>query len=212
MLKFAYNVTLTNLHEWWLELLLGCATLHVSHLNPKKRPTMALAKNPLIYNAISEAIERYGEKHHITARQHLAPLLGYGGVNGSIQLGTALNCTTYNPATPKPISVDQLMVLIKELGRESRGIVDLLCREAGGVFSFSAECSRGCESIKDELLTISALQGELASKFLEFKLNDGVIDAYEAKRLKAIAYETRSKLLEFEQQVDEVSLDDETAL
>lgn len=165
---------------------------------------MSLSKNPIIYKALVEAIDSYGEKHHVTARQHLAPLLGYCGKNGSVQLGTALNSTTYNPATPKPISVDQLMVLLYELGSDSKIILDVLAKEVGGVFHFDASMKEGCESVKDELLYIGALSGELSSKFLEYKNNDGVIDKVEAKALKKIAYEARAQFHAFEQQIDEV--------
>ena len=90
---------------------------------------MALPKNPTIYKLIERAISSFGERHHLTARQHFAPMLGYRGDNAAIMLSTALNYTTYNPASPKPISIDQLYTLLYELGEDRNVILDGLANE-----------------------------------------------------------------------------------
>ena len=90
---------------------------------------MALTKHPYIYKAIKNAMESFGEKHHITARQHFAPLLGFTGPNGHIQVGSYLNYTSYNPVAPHPFSVDHLAVLLDELGDDRKIILDAIARE-----------------------------------------------------------------------------------
>lgn len=162
---------------------------------------MPLPKTPWIYKAIDKAINAFGHRHNITARQHFAHLLGYSGDNASIQLGTALNYTTYNSTTPKPLSIDQLAILLDELGPDGKIILDAIAKECGGLFNFSAPAIVQNESIKDELLTIASFAGNLSAKFLEFKNNDGMIDEDEADELERVAYETRQHLRAFEEMV-----------
>ena len=90
---------------------------------------MALPKTPLIYKLIAEAIDAFGEHHHVTARSYFAPLLGYKGENAAIMLSTALNYTTYNPASPKSLSVDHLFMLLNELGEHRNIIIDGILKE-----------------------------------------------------------------------------------
>ncbi len=90
---------------------------------------MALLKTPLFYKLIDKAISSFGERHHITARQHFAQLLGYRGDNAAIMLSTALNYTTYNPASPKPLNIDHLYVLLNELGEDRNIILDGILKE-----------------------------------------------------------------------------------
>lgn len=90
---------------------------------------MALQKTPFFYKLINKAMDSFGEKHHLTARQYFAPLLGFNGDNASIMLASSLNYTTYNPALPKPLSVDQLKVLLDELGEDRNIIIDGILRE-----------------------------------------------------------------------------------
>jgi len=163
---------------------------------------MTLSKTPWFYKAIDRAINAFGSRHNITARQHFAPMLGYDGNNGSIQLGTALNYTTYNTATPKPLSIDQLATLLEELGDDRKIILDAIAKSCDGVFNSNADAKHsGSESLKDELLTIAGFAGALSSKFLEYKHNDGVIDDNEANDLERIAYETRQHLRAFEEMI-----------
>jgi hypothetical protein len=150
---------------------------------------------------MSEAINRFGDRHHVTGRSHFAQLLGYKGDNAAIQLSGALNHTSYNPALPKAINVDQLIVMLDELGEDRKVIFDALAKEYGGVFHFNAEAAPNHDNVRDELIEISHLAGELSGKFLKFKHNDGVIDDLEAQELEKIAYETRKQLRAFEEMI-----------
>lgn len=163
---------------------------------------MPIPKHTWFYKAVSKAITAFGNRHNITARQHFAPMLGYTGQNGDIQLGTALNCTTYNPINPKPLTIDQLSILLDELGNDRKIILDAIAKQCDGVFNFSASVPKSdAESIKDELLTIASFAGSLSAKFLEYKSNDGMIDDHEAEELERVAYETRQHLRAFEEMV-----------
>lgn len=162
---------------------------------------MALPKTPHIYKAIARAIDAFGEAHGVTGRQHFAPLLGFRGENASVQLSSHLNYTTHNPTTPKPLSVDHVARLLDEMGPHASIIMDALAKSAGGVFVLEADAAVGRESVRDELLEIAALTGDLSNCFLQFKQNDGVIDEEEAAELKRVAYEARAALKAFERMI-----------
>lgn len=163
---------------------------------------MPLTKHPWLYKAVDLAINAFGARHNVTARQHIAPEIGLTGENGSIQLGAKLNYTTYNPATPKSLSSDELIVIMDTIGNDCKIILDAIAKEYNGVFTFNVDqnITTG-ESLKDELLMISSVSGALASKFLEHKSDDGVIDEMEAAELERIAYEARSHLRIFEEMI-----------
>ena len=90
---------------------------------------MALPKTPLMYKLIAEAIDSFSERHNVTGRSYFAPLLSYKGQNAAIMLSTALNYTTYNPASPKPLTIDHLYVLLHELGEDRNIILDGILKE-----------------------------------------------------------------------------------
>jgi len=168
---------------------------------------MALPKTPYIYRAAAKAIRQFELDHNVTGRKHFAPLLGFRGENASVQLSSALNYTTYNPATPKPLTVDHLDVLLHELGRHKTVILDAIAREHGGTFHLAPTAGAAKSDVRDELLEIAGLAGDLSGKFVEFKENDGVIDAEEAEELARIAYATRKALRAFEHMIAEVKED-----
>lgn len=163
---------------------------------------MPLNKHPWLYKAIDSAINAFGRRNNITARQHIAPLIGLTGDNGSIQLGAKLNYTTYNPATPKSLTSDELIVIMDTIGSDRKIILDAFAKEYGGIFTSSPESANTTESLKDELLTIASFAGSLSAKFLEHINDDGIIDDQEAEELERIAYETRQHLRAFEEMVD----------
>jgi len=162
---------------------------------------MALPKTPWLYRSVDNAINKFSDRHYLNGRKHFAHKLGYDGVNGDIQIGTMLNTSTYNPANPKSMSVDQLAILFEELGPDKKVILDAIAKACDGVFNFNVDSKTNSESLKDELLTIAAFAGNLSSKFLEYKLNDGIIDEDEANELECVAYETRQHLIAFEEMV-----------
>lgn len=164
---------------------------------------MALNKHSWLYKAVDAAINAFGKHNNVTGRQHIAPLIGLSGENGSIQLGAKLNYTTYNPLTPKSLSSDELIIIMDTIGNDRKIILDAFAKEYGYVFVENADPeSASSESIKDKLLMISSISGALSSKFLEHKNDDGVIDESEANDLERIAYEARSHLVAFQEMIE----------
>jgi len=159
---------------------------------------MALAKDPFFYKVTHQAIEAFGERHNITARQHFAPLLGYKGPNADVQLGTMLNYNTYNPLTPKPLSVDQLLVVMDECEEERQIIIDAICKRYGGQFVADAKIKEEKpKCIKDDLMKLSFLTGNLSNKFLEY-MQDDVLNSKESNDLEKLGHEIRQEMKSIE--------------
>jgi len=74
-----------------------------------------MEKPVYIYKAIVEAIKAWEDRHYITGREHLAPLLGFRGTSASIQVSNMLNYKTYNPRAPKAMKLSQLVIILEEL-------------------------------------------------------------------------------------------------
>lgn len=139
---------------------------------------MALPKTPLFYKLMAEAIQAFGERNNLTARQHFAPLLGFKGVNSAISLSTSLNYTTYNPVTPKPISVDQLYILLTELHEDRNIIIDGLLKEFDLIAVSKNRSSPSCEEISS-LSDTANFENNDVFKSVKTALRDGHITSSE---------------------------------
>ena len=136
---------------------------------------MALTKHPYIYKAIKEAMDSFGERHHITARQHFAPILGFTGPNGHIQVGSYLNYTSYNPAAPHPFSVDHLAVLLDELGDDRQIILDAIAREFNMVVIPKQKAKADVADI-NLLVDVANMENSDVFRVVKNSMSDGIID------------------------------------
>jgi len=164
---------------------------------------MALPKTPTFYKLIEKAISSFGERYHLTSRQHFAPLLGYRGDNAAIQLSTALNYTTYNTASPKPISVDQLYILLHELGEDRNIILDGLAKEFNLTLIKNEEVKPTCKDIN---ISVDILCMESADVFKAVKLSlaDGVVDADEKAEIQMEIDQVVKAALELQNKLKEM--------
>jgi len=161
-----------------------------------------LQKHRFIYKAVTEAVDAFGERHHLQARSHFAPLVGYKGPNGHIQFSGMLNFTTYNPANPKRMSVDQLAILLYELDYEDREhILSSIVNE----FGFNLSSAPKAESKEFNLvhilrmsLGIDGVHGDLA-KTLKEALEDGELSVEEKERIKRATYKVRKAIRALEE-------------
>ncbi|PHR57268.1 MAG: hypothetical protein COA44_06100 [Arcobacter sp.] len=159
---------------------------------------MALAKDPFFYKITHQAIEAFGERHNITARQYFAQLLGYKGPNSNIQIGTMLNYNTYNPLTPRPMSVDQLLVVMDECEDDRQIIIDAICKRFGGQFVKDKTVTKAADKcIKDDLMKLSFMTGNLSNLFLQY-MKDGVLDVEEGQDLESKGHEIRQEMKNIE--------------
>ena len=139
---------------------------------------MALPKTPLFYKLIAQAIDAFGERHHVTARSYFAPLLGYRGNNAAIMLSTALNYTTYNPASPKPLNIDHLYVLLNELGEDRNIIIDGLLKEFGLVAVKRKDEHADVADI-NLLVDLANIENSDVFRVVKNSMSDGIIDENE---------------------------------
>ncbi|WP_201353843.1 phage regulatory CII family protein [Hydrogenimonas urashimensis] len=161
-----------------------------------------IQKHRFIYKAVAEAVEGFGNRHHLQARAHFAPLLGYRGPNGHIQVSSMLNCTTYNPANPKRMSVDQLAVLLYELDEEGREDVLSAILDEYGYNLCKAPDAPQTEAdtihVLQMTLGIDSVHGDLAKTLFE-ALEDGTIDEDESEAIRKATFNLRKAIRELEE-------------
>ena len=161
-----------------------------------------LEKNKLIYKTVHEAIERFGERHNLYARGHFAHICGYNGPNGHVQMSSMLNTTSYCPAAPKRMSVDQLMAILDELDAEDR---EFLLGEIAGQYGLNV-CRQpsaksetySVERVLFATLGIDGVHGELAGTLAD-AVADGEIAAGEKERIRKAAAAVRKAVRELEE-------------
>ena len=163
---------------------------------------MTLPKHRFIYKAVSDAIEAFGNRHHLQARAHFAPMLGYRGPNGHVQVSGMLNFTTYNPSNPKRMSVDQLAVVLYEIDDADR---ELLLESIVDEFGFNLCRAPAAESkeldamfVLKTTLGIDGMHGDLAKSIAE-ALDDGEIDEEEKERIKEATFALRKAVRNLEE-------------
>jgi len=164
---------------------------------------MALSKHPFIYKAINEAINKFGEANGLTARQHFAPLLGFTGPNGHIQIGTHLNYITYNHAAPHPLSVDHLAVLLDELGEHRSIIIDALLKEHNMVAVKNEDVKVSHHEVHVLVDNLSMEEGDVFRVAKE-ALRDGKIDSTEKDKINKELDEVIKAALELKTKLSEI--------
>ena len=161
-----------------------------------------IAKHRFIYRAVTEAIEDFGDRHHLQARAHFAPLLGYRGPNGHVQVSGMLNHTTYNPTNPKRMSVDQLAVLLYELDYEGREhVLEAIVNEYGYNLCRAPEADEteaDAMFVLHATLGIDGVHGDLA-RTLADALEDGEIDEEESERIRKATFALRKAIRALEE-------------
>ena len=143
---------------------------------------MALPKDPFLYKLIIKAIDSFSDRHHVTGRSYFAPLLGYRGENASIMLSTALNYTTYNPATPKPLSIDQFKVLLDELGEDRNIIIDGLLREYDLIAVHKKDAQENTSDL-NQLADSANMENADVFRAVKESMSDGKITQEERERI-----------------------------
>lgn len=168
---------------------------------------MALQKHPFIYQAAARAIDEFGDANHMTGRKHFASLLGFRGENASVQLSSHLNCTTYNPASPKPLTVDHLTALADELDEEHRrDMIERIVNHWGYVLCDNRRKSGPADvmSVVMHVLDLGDSFGGMEST-VKAAIEDGEIDTGEARDIGNVAFEIRkiAKMIEEMMRVEE---------
>ncbi|RLE41464.1 hypothetical protein DRJ16_06265, partial [Candidatus Woesearchaeota archaeon] len=138
----------------------------------------------------------------LQARAHFAPLLGYRGPNGHVQVSGMLNHTTYNPTNPKRMSVDQLAVLLYEIDDIDRErLLEAIVDEFGYNLCRAPEASLGDIALANVLrmtLGIDGSHGDLARTIAD-ALEDGEIDDNEKDRIRRATFQLRKAVRELEE-------------
>ena len=160
-----------------------------------------IPKKQHIYATIAKAIDAFGDRNHINARAHLARPLGFRGDNAHIQLSNTLNSTTYNPTSPKRLSVDHLDVLLGEVDDIAREkILSAIVEPYGFTLCKIGANEPKAFDLMEILTTVIKLDkhhGNISAA-LGDAMEDMVIDEKESIHLKELIGEFRALLRGFE--------------
>jgi len=193
---------------WWRMTGFGLKLLPVIPYQSRyiKEFRMTLPKTRHIYSAVAKALDAWGDRQHINARSHLGKLLGFRGDNAGIQLSNMLNSTTYNPASPKRLSVDHLDVMLCELDDMAQAkILSALVEEYGFTLNRVGTIKAkpfDLMSMFGAILKLDKQHGTIA-RAIDKALDDGNIDEIETKEIREHIDDFRRMLREFEANMDE---------
>jgi hypothetical protein len=138
-----------------------------------------MTKQHALYRSISRAIDAYGDRHHITAREYFAPLLGYRGPTAAVQFSSALN-----PNSDNPLSIDRYDAILREIDERGRAeLLSTLAKQHGYRLCPGSEPMEPSErDIVSMILGLDQSHGRLAKEIRE-AIEDGEIDSTEARRI-----------------------------
>lgn len=135
---------------------------------------------------------------HNTTDLYLANKLHFKGNNANSQYTNLLQ-----PFNEKYIKVDELFLLLDNLGTHKKIIIDYICNKYDYTCSIKANntnCSN--DNIKDLLLSIGGSNGHLFNSFLDYS-KDKILDKKETNNLIKTSYQTRALLNQFENDLKE---------
>jgi len=152
-----------------------------------------IPKNQDFLKALKLATHEFKQEHNVTDL-YFADKLHFKSKNSQIQYNNLLQL--FNE---KYIKVDELIILLDNLGSHNKIILDHLCNKYGYVCSLKAtnETITKSENIKDQLIAIGGSNGTLFSNFIDYN-SDNKLDKTEIKDLMATAYRTRALINQFE--------------
>lgn len=155
-----------------------------------------ILKNQDFISTLKFALNEFGNEYNVTANTHFANKLHFSTPSQFIN--------TLLPYENKYLRVDELLIILDNLGQHSKHILDFLCNRYGYVCSNKASTLElSNDSIKDLLLQVGANNGLLFSNYLE-SIQDEELDKSEIKKLKSKAYNLRALLNQFENDLDEL--------
>lgn len=162
---------------------------------------MTLQKTRHIYKAVAKAIDAWGDRCHINARAHLGKTLGFRGENAGIQLSNTLNSSTYNPTSPKRLSIDHLDALLQEVDAPAQEkILSAIIEPYGYTLCKAGKKEPKAFDMVELFTTILKLDkhhGNISAAVGD-AMEDMEIDAEESENIKELIAEFRTLLRGFE--------------
>lgn len=149
------------------------------------------------FTSLKFSLTNYADKFNLTMQSHFSNKLGFTADNKESQFNQLLN------PSKKDLTVRELIFLLKIIKEDSKPFLDYLAKEANLLVSKKADTLTHLEQVKDVLLKFQIDNGLLNANYLQ-AIADGEISKDEIKTLKALSYQYRSRLNQFEFLLDEI--------
>lgn len=145
------------------------------------------------FKNLKVALHNFSVEHNVTTNQYFAYVLNIQGVNKHQMFVSLLN-----PNTGKDLKVRELILLLDNLTPDTQKIVlDFLAKRYGFVVSESATPANSAEHLKDILLNINSISGDVSKEYL-LAIRDNEITKSEVDNISKLLYQARAVIKEFE--------------
>jgi hypothetical protein len=145
------------------------------------------------FKNLKVALHNFSVEHNVTTNQYFADVLNIQGVNKHQMFASLLN-----PNTGKDLKVRELILLLDNLTPDTQKIVlDFLARRYNFTVSESATPANSAEHLKDILLNINSISGDVSKEYL-LAIRDNEITKSEVDNISKLLYQARAVIKEFE--------------
>jgi hypothetical protein len=146
------------------------------------------------------ALHNFSVEHNVTTNQHFADVLCIKGLNKHQMFASLLN-----PSTGKDLKVRELILLLDNLTSDTqKDVLDFLAKRYGFIVSESVVAANTTDSLKDILLNINSINGDVSKEYL-LSIRDNEISKSELDTISKLLYQARAVIREFELKLEGLS-------
>lgn len=151
-----------------------------------------IPKDIKLLKIINLALHEFGNEFSVTSSKYFAIKTFFKGLNASAQFTNLLQ-----PHNEKYLKVDELLLILDNLGTHKKIILDELCSRYGYICSSSAPDTNTDNNFEKLFLDVANVNGKISAKYLE-AIKDGNIDNEEKKQLDNLLYQFRALVRGYE--------------
>jgi hypothetical protein len=148
-----------------------------------------LIKNQDFLKSFKFSLLEYQNEFNVISNQHFSNKLGFKNHSQFTNLT--------NEFSDKYIKVDELFLIMDNLGNHTKPILDYMCNRYGFLCTPSAPAEKTNDNFQDIFLDIANIQGDLAKTYLE-AMQDGNLDDEEYKQIDKLLYQFRALVKGYE--------------
>jgi len=148
-----------------------------------------LIKNQDFLKSFKFSLLEYQNEFNVVSNQHFSNKLGFKNPSQFTNLT--------NEYSEKYIKVDELFLIMDNLGTHTKPILDFMCNRYGFVCTPSAIAENKNDNFQDIFFDIANINGDLAKAYFE-AMKDGVLDEEEHKKIDNLLYQFRALVKGYE--------------
>jgi hypothetical protein len=151
------------------------------------------------FKTLKFTLKEYGDKFNVSPNSYFADKLGFKSLNAETQFNQLLN------TSDKDLTVRELIFMFEILKEDSKPILDYFAKETNLICSITAKPLTHKEELQNCLMKFSIDNGLLNASYLK-AIQDNEISSSELQELQELSYQTRSRLNQFEQLLEDLEV------